>query len=313
MAAVSPADRVPGMVSVIMPFLDPPESFFRDAIQSIEDQAYDNWELILVDDGSAAAISRVAIDIAEHGSGKILYIEHDGHRNLGISASRNRGIGVTRGEYVAFLDADDLWDSNQLEDQVPLLEQHPDAAMLYGNTLYWRSWEGDKESEAVDVLYDLGAPMDRVIEPPNLLRLVLTRRATPPCMTTILVRRQLFDAGFDFEESFPVHYEDQVFFAKIASQLPVYVSSRSWGKYRQHNASVTGGAHDTDEALAWRQKYLRWMAGYLENSGVDDRRLRFLVWLETGMLENPLINLAARFYRLWRGRFRRLLAPLGSH
>lgn len=301
------------MVSVIMPFLDPPESFFRDAIQSIVDQAYKNWELILVDDGSAAAISKVATEIAERRREQISYIEHAGHQNLGISASRNRGIETARGEYIAFLDADDLWDSNQLEEQVPLLGQYPDAAMVYGNTLYWHSWEEDKGTEATDVLYDLGTPTECVIEPPEILRLVLTRRATPPCMTTILVRREVFDGGFDFEESFPVHYEDQVFFAKVTSQLPVYVSSKSWGKYRQHTDSVTGVVDDTEEALAWRQKYLRWMAGYLDNSGVEDRGLKFLVWLESGMLKSPLINFAARFYRLWRGRFRRWLARLRGH
>jgi hypothetical protein len=132
-------------------------------------------------------------------------------------------------------------------------------------------------------------------------------------MTTILVRREVFDGGFDFEESFPVHYEDQVFFAKVTSQLPVYVSSKSWGKYRQHTDSVTGVVDDTEEALAWRQKYLRWMAGYLDKSGVDDRGLKFLVWLESGMLKSPLINFAARFYRLWRGRFRRWLTPRRSN
>ena len=299
------------MVSVIMPFLDPPESFFRDAIQSIVDQTYKNWELILVDDGSAAAISRVATDIAERKSEQIRYIEHDGHQNLGISASRNRGIDIARGEYIAFLDADDLWDSNQLQEQVPLLQQHPDAAMLYGNTLYWHSWGQDAEAE--DAHYDLGVPTDQIVEPPRILRLILTRRAMPPCMTTILVRRQIFDDGFDFEDPFPLHYEDQVFFAKIASQLPIYVSSQGWGKYRQHAASVTGGVDDTEEALAWRLKYLRWMADYLGKSGVHDWRLNFLVLLETGMLKSRLISSAALFYRKWRGRFRRLLAPLRSH
>jgi glycosyltransferase involved in cell wall biosynthesis len=310
MAILITAERIPGLVSVIMPFLDPRESFLRDAVQSIEDQTYADWELLLVDDGSATPLSGVAMRIADARPDRVRYIEHEGHRNLGISASRNRGISLARGEYVAFLDADDLWDRAQIEEQVCLLERHPEVAMLYGNTLYWHTWAGNPDPAAQDVRFDLGVPANRVVEPPAILRLILTRRAVPPCMTTMIVRSQVFDEGIDFEESFPVHYEDQVFVAKMASRFPIYVSGRVWGKYRQHSESVTAGGDNTELALSWRLKYLQWMKGYLRDNGIEDRTLTFLLWLETGMLRNRGIELAARFYRLWRGRFRRLLAPL---
>jgi glycosyltransferase involved in cell wall biosynthesis len=305
-------ERFPGMVSVIMPFLDPRESFFREAIRSIEHQTCDNWELILVDDGSTAPISRLATEIAESRSSRIRYIEHEGHRNLGISASRNRGIADARGEFVAFLDADDVWDATQLEEQADLLARHPEAAMLYGNTLYWATWEGNPDPQPKDAKYELGVPVNRVLEPPTILRLILARRATPPCMTAVMVRRRVFDDGIHFEESFPVHYEDQVFMAKMACSHPIYVSGRCWGRYRQHGESVTADGDDTTRALAWRLKYLQWMAAYFDEAGIDDRRLRFLLWLETRVLGHRGLNALTHFYWRWRGRFRRLLAPLRS-
>jgi glycosyltransferase involved in cell wall biosynthesis len=308
MAVLTTAERIPGLVSVIMPFLNPPETFLREAVQSIEDQTYADWELLLVDDGSATPLSGVATRIADARPHRVRYIEHEGHCNLGISASRNRGISAARGEYIAFLDADDLWDRAQIEEQVHLLEQHPEAAMLYGNTLYWHTWAGNPDAAAQDVRFDLGVSVNCVVEPPAILRLILTRRAVPPCMTAMMVRSQVFDEGIDFEESFPVHYEDQVFVAKMASQYPVYVSDRTWGKYRQHGESVTAAGDDTETALAWRLKYLQWMTAYLREAGIEDRMLRFLLWLETGMLRNRGIDVGARFYRLWRGRFRRLFA-----
>jgi glycosyltransferase involved in cell wall biosynthesis len=312
MANVAVTERVPGMVSVIMPFLNPRESFLRDAVQSIESQSYRNWELILVDDGSDERIRHFALDMANSQRDRIACLHHEGHRNLGISASRNLGIASARGEYIAFLDADDIWDSAQLQEQVDLLEQYSEAEMVYGNTVYWHSWRVGADEKAGDEMYSLGVPLDQVSQPPSILRLILARQASPPCMTSIIVRRRVFDAGVSFETSFPLQYEDQVFMAKVASAYPIYVADRCWGKYRQHGGSVTAGGDDSSQALEWRLKYLRWMSSYFDETGMDDGSLRFLLWLEAGMIRNRGINLLARYYRLWRARFRRLLASLAD-
>src|SRR5713226_10047705 len=94
------------LVSVIMIFLDE-EKFIREAIESVFPQTYDNWELLLVDDGSTAGSTDIARRYAEQHPGKVRYLDHEGHRNRGMSASRNLGIRHARGDYIAFLDADD--------------------------------------------------------------------------------------------------------------------------------------------------------------------------------------------------------------
>jgi glycosyltransferase involved in cell wall biosynthesis len=79
----------------------------------------------LVDDGSTDISTQIAQKYAAQFPGKVLYLEHSNHRNLGKGASRNLGLRQARGEYVAFLDADDVWLSEKLTDQIEIIVVHP--------------------------------------------------------------------------------------------------------------------------------------------------------------------------------------------
>src|SRR5688500_11070839 len=127
------------LVSIIVCFLDE-ERFLAEAVDSVLAQTFDDWELWLVDDGSRDASSSIARQLAASTPGRIEYLEHAGHTNLGLSASRNAGIQRARGRYIAFLDADDSWYPHKLEEQVAILERHPQAAMVIGASKHWRSW-----------------------------------------------------------------------------------------------------------------------------------------------------------------------------
>jgi glycosyltransferase involved in cell wall biosynthesis len=107
-------------VSVIIIFLDA-ERFIREAIESVFAQTHDNWELLLVDDGSTDGSRSFALRYAEEHPDKVRYLEHANRQNKGMSASRNLGIANAKGEYIAFLDADDVWLPNKLEHQVTIL------------------------------------------------------------------------------------------------------------------------------------------------------------------------------------------------
>src|SRR5690349_14319499 len=95
-------------VSIIVIFLNAVQ-FIEEAIESVFGQSYDDWELLLVDDGSTDGSAEAAARYAEQWPDKVRYLTHAGRRNRGMSASRNLGIKQARGRYVAFLDADDVW------------------------------------------------------------------------------------------------------------------------------------------------------------------------------------------------------------
>src|SRR5689334_21837766 len=119
------------LVSIIIPFLNA-ERFIEDAIESVRAQSYDAWELLLVDDGSTDSSTRLAQRYAQQHPQKVRYLQHDRHQNRGLSASRNLGISEARGEFIAFLDADDVWLPHKLARQRAILDSQPEAAMVYG-------------------------------------------------------------------------------------------------------------------------------------------------------------------------------------
>lgn len=103
------------------------ERYIQGAIESALSQTYKDIELIVVDDGS---IDRTA-EIVKNFDSKVEYIRHT--ENKGLSAARNRGISKAKGEYIAFLDADDVWMPTKIEDQIGLFESNKDLALVYSN------------------------------------------------------------------------------------------------------------------------------------------------------------------------------------
>src|SRR5262245_53982480 len=89
------------LVTAITIFLNE-ERFFEEAIQSVFNQTYDRWELLLVDDGSTDGSTQIARRCAERFPDKVRLLEHPRHENRGMSASRNLGLEYARGEFVAF-------------------------------------------------------------------------------------------------------------------------------------------------------------------------------------------------------------------
>src|SRR6266566_8733383 len=121
------------------------ERFIEEAIESVFGQTYDDWELLLVDDGSKDGSTEIARRYAEEHSKRVRYFEHAGHQNRGMSASRNLGIRRSRGEFIGFLDADDVWLPHKLEQQLAILKAYPEAAMVYGPIQWWYSWTGNSD------------------------------------------------------------------------------------------------------------------------------------------------------------------------
>jgi len=257
------------LVTAIIVVLDG-ETFIRDAIDSIMGQTLSDWELIVVDDGSTDGTAAIVRNYQRERPRQVRLITHPGERNCGIAASRNLGLKEARGTYIGFLDADDIWTPGKLAEQVAILEEDPSLGIIYGRSLIWYSW--DKASHPSVFYYPLGVEPNRRYEPPVLFELLLENKAQTPTVCSALIRASLFRSLGGFDPTFRRMFEDLTFFAKALALAPVYVSDRTWSKYRQHpkSCSAISAAAGTDEAA--RLVFLRWL-----NASIGDFKPSFRV------------------------------------
>ena len=260
-------DRV--RVSIVTPFLDA-GSFLEEAIESVRAQTFQEWELLLVDDGSSDGSTAIAQRYAAALPGKIHYLAHADRENRGASASRNLGIRHAVGEYLAFLDADDVYLPDKVKAQVRILDRVKDAQVLYAATEYWHSWAGTSNTPRDWIWHPHGVDIGKVIQPPQALVSFLADGGTVPCMGSMLARRGAVVAAGGWEDSFRTICTDQVFHAKLTLQLPVIFVDECWDRYRQHAASSCHRVAAAGQTETTFLTYLRWLEQYLTDRRATD-------------------------------------------
>ncbi len=115
------------LISVIVPAYNAEKTIAR-TLDSVLAQTYSNFELLVIDDGSEDATLDIIKSVSDYRL-KVFSYPHQGH-----SAARNHGLDQAVGEYVALIDADDLWTPDKLEAQLHALQSHPEAAVAYSWT-----------------------------------------------------------------------------------------------------------------------------------------------------------------------------------
>ena len=297
------------IVSVIIIFYNT-ENFLEEAIESVFSQTYNEWELLLVDDGSTDRSNVIAQQYAKKYPLKVRYLNHPGNQNRGKPASRNLGIRKASGEYIAFLDADDIWYPAKLEQQVAILETEPEAAMVYGLSQWWYSWTGKPEDSQSDFVHRLGVLPNTLVNPPEMLfSFLFKQEAAIPCPSNILVRRKVIEEIGGFEESFigtANIYEDQVLYAKICLKYRVVGVNACWDRYRQHPDSSCAIAEKAGQEIEARRFFLNWLGSYLSEEGVNDPEILHALRKEIWRNRHPGIQHVLRKIELIRGQVKTL-------
>jgi glycosyltransferase involved in cell wall biosynthesis len=117
------------LVSVVIPLFNK-EKYISSTLKSVIAQDYKNVELILIDDGSTDKGYSVACELLEDNQSRFSRVVTISTINQGQTAARNEGINQSKGEYLAFLDADDVWVYRKLSSQVEFLEANPQIDMV---------------------------------------------------------------------------------------------------------------------------------------------------------------------------------------
>lgn len=306
-------------VSIITPVHNA-EAFLGEAIASVQAQTESDWELIVVDDGSTDESLAIA-EAAARNDGRIRSVSPDG-RQRGAAAARNAGLASATGEFVAFLDADDLYEPTKLAFELTLFARHPQAAMVYGPTQWWR--DGDHPWRWVEPMHREAGQLH--IPPALVSKVILSLDWHVPCTCGVLIRRSAINEVGGFEERFTL-YEDQTLWTKLFLRYPVFVHAQCLARYRQHEASVSAAATKSGEYKREgnhhaRAAFLDWSAAHISAMNLTAAdvlralRLARAPYAEPGpqrsldMLYLGLKRLVRRLHRLPARAAKALLRPL---
>jgi len=167
------------MISVIIPTYNA-EKYINKAINSVLAQTYQDFEILVIDDGSTDNTKEAVNSIPDE---RIRYIYQE---NRGPSAARNKGVELSGSEYVAFLDADDFWHPKKLEIQLDVLNKKPDICLVYSNIIMQEEVTGAKFTKT----FDNFKTKERLIK-----SLIITPFNAPSPSTVIAKRESLLKSG----------------------------------------------------------------------------------------------------------------------
>jgi len=216
----------PRVVSVVVPCYNQAE-YLEDAINSLIEQTYPHWECIIVNDGSSDATEMIGSRLSARDKRVRLITQ----KNCGLAGARNTGLREIVGDYVQFLDADDLLFPTKLEKQIALMQQAPGPAVSYCRPFFFLGKNLEKEI-AIDRPFSELDLHDPVLD----LARRWERGLSIPCHA-FLFDTSLFD-GIVFDEELPNH-EDWDCWMGIFSRRPrVYFADEKLIKYRRHETSM---------------------------------------------------------------------------
>lgn len=242
------------MISVVIPLFNK-ENSIQATLQSVCLQSFADFEVIVVDDGSTDESGIIAESFPD----KRVHVIHKS--NGGVSSARNRGIKESKGEFIAFLDADDQWDKHYLQEQVHLIEDYPDAAMWGINFAELSGGEMIRRLET-------GLPEGFRGYVENYFQ-IPGRVSDLFCSSSVVIHKDVFSLVGGFDENLK-YSEDIDMWFRIISTCPV----------------------------AFYDKYMVWYLYDAENRAMNRTRvLKYWLPYHVDKYRNPLFKQNSVFYR----------------
>ncbi len=208
-------------VSVIIPAYNA-MAFLPSTLESVLHQTFSDYEVIIVNDGSADEIENRIAKIVKDSRVKLISQE-----NQGLAGARNTGLINAQGEYIAFLDADDIWDKTKLEKQVRTLEENPEVGLVYN---WVRLIDDMGQQKAITRASDVEGEVWKKLLEHNIVE----------CGSVAMVRRICYEKVGFFDRSLPSSYgEDWDMWLRIAACYPFKVIREPLVYYRDHPGSLS--------------------------------------------------------------------------
>lgn len=243
-------------VSVIIPSYNA-ERWIKSTLDSVLAQTYSDIEIIVIDDGSTDdTVSVVSKNYPE--------IKLISQTNQGVAAARNKGIENASGEWIAFLDADDIWLPNKIRDQFELLATDPEAQMVYSSWHVWPSQTSSPDPELLCVLQKVTNNTDEFRGPSGWIYPELLEDCYV-WTSTVLAKRTLFEHIGKFDTTLKIG-EDYDLWLRASQSTKILRVAKPLALYRIHPTSLTKSTPlENYQAIVINRAISRW--GYKSPDG----------------------------------------------
>ncbi len=217
------------LVSVVIPVRNG-RDYIHECLNSILQQSHAHLEVLVIDDGSTDWDYDELLKLDPR-----IQVQH--LTGLGVSRARNHGMGLAKGEFIAFLDADDVWYPGKLEAQLKHFNAHPEVGCVYGRFLRWHPDPQGRYQPAPELWQDCA--QITAFEPHRsgwMYSRLLAGELVG--MNTAVIRREVFDQLGGFDESMRIG-EDYLFWLKVSRQYRMHSLDGIVAFYRMHDSSAT--------------------------------------------------------------------------
>lgn len=256
------------------------ERYLKATLDSVRAQTFQDWELILVEDGSRDGTEEIFQAFASEGTQSARFVRHE--KNQGLPATRNTGIALATTEWIVLLDSDDLWTPDHLAQLTACAAQNPGASLVHSGSVLFDS-ESGKELE-------IRAPSPDVVAS-YPLSLFLGNYIIQP--SSVMLKKSLWTKVGGFDPAFR-YVEDREMWMRCSRAGAVFAfTGANTCLYRKHGAALT--THAGPMAIAAAQVYDR-AADWTAIPKPVRRERAAAAWMAAGRIvlrENPR---AARRY-----------------
>jgi len=250
------------LVSVCIPIYNV-GNFIGETLDSIKNQSYNNWELIIVDDGSDDGAQKIIETFRNSVEQKVKYFKNE--FNKGPSATRNAAVSFANGNWFAFLDGDDIWRKDHLKHLVNTALAKPECDLIYSDLIYFFD--------------DINKPIiseNKIVSDENLRNFPISLYKQDFFIqpSTMMVSSKLYQAveGFDesyrFAEDFKFNLKciEKGFMFAYTNESTCYHRKHPDGFSTNHFKMIYGHAKVFDETLSWNLKQIPYELRYKKAS-----------------------------------------------
>ncbi|MDD3419266.1 MAG: glycosyltransferase [Candidatus Gastranaerophilales bacterium] len=209
------------------------QDFIKEAIESVLRQTYTDWEYIIVDDGS----SDNSLEIIESYAAKdnrIKLLTHPEHQNRGLADTLKFGIDASQGEYIAFLESDDIWNEKYLEQKILIASKNPSVGVIFNDVeLFGDSEKIKNYDEYFNLFYK---KMDKKTFPCNIFKDLLFFNFIPTFSCAMVKADVLKKCTFNISKDFQA-WLDWALWLQLGYYNDFYYIPQKLTKWRIHNSS----------------------------------------------------------------------------